>query len=699
MSGYRRLQEDRRRGERRRDDAGTAGLTWFLGLLALAFLAWAIATTIIAANRVDPPGTFQCGAATVVDGDLCYDYIIVGGGTAGLAAAKKISDDSRVSVLVLEEGPDYVAWDPNVLLLGYALDYFTLPSRFPNRYYFSSLSQPEPGLDNINEHIAGGRTLGGGSSENFLGQYRHADSWWNEFDATVGSPGRFDADSIHDVFQSIEWLEDYGHYATTPTRGFGQLPSQRWKLQTFPTNNVIGYDGELFTNVMAQAFGIPAYFNESYNNPGFELGAFAYSELLLNFNETSPQERWSGRFAFMDSTIIDQTTYTGVPPRQLQLLLNTTVTRLLSVPTPASGPRFVGAKFTRSDGTCGIAYARQGVIMSAGIHDTGIMQRSGVGPASVLQAAQIPPVLINENIGTNAKSQPYWAFPLFWPNVTAVDPDGNGQVTVGQTFLQDVSPAGVPGRRGYNTLTVGVAPTIAVLNLQQARTRSLGSWTVNSGDPNQLENIVTNVLTDPDDLVSAREEIRFVIGSLVATDSTIFPLNIDNTTLYDDTLLDAWLRANGLIYYQYGSQCRMGTSASTSAVDNRFRVWGTADNSLRICDYSAFALESDSSPSYPVAAMGTICGSMVLEDAGLAVPPPTAKKSTTTTKTRRISNKRHKGANQHQRAMSDATLWQAYQNAIAAINLKYSGDRAMQMITAMKQTTDYMRLCAIYCPQ
>lgn len=48
-----------------------------------------------------------------------YDYVVIGGGTAGLVVASRLSEDPGVSVVVLEAGDDHTA-DSRVMIPGMA---------------------------------------------------------------------------------------------------------------------------------------------------------------------------------------------------------------------------------------------------------------------------------------------------------------------------------------------------------------------------------------------------------------------------------------------------------------------------------------------------------------------------------------------------------------------------------------------------
>lgn len=93
--------------------------------------------------------------------DKVYDYIIVGGGSAGSAMANRLSEDPQKSVLVLEAGRKDSWWDV----------YIHMPAAltFPignKRYDWMYKTEPEPYMNNRQITAGRGKLLGGSSSIN-----------------------------------------------------------------------------------------------------------------------------------------------------------------------------------------------------------------------------------------------------------------------------------------------------------------------------------------------------------------------------------------------------------------------------------------------------------------------------------------------------------------------------------------------------
>jgi choline dehydrogenase len=90
-----------------------------------------------------------------------FDYVIVGGGSAGCALANRLSADPEISVLVVEAGrPDY-PWD--VFIHMPAALMFPIGNRF---YDWKYASEPEPHMGDRRIYHARGKVLGGSSSIN-----------------------------------------------------------------------------------------------------------------------------------------------------------------------------------------------------------------------------------------------------------------------------------------------------------------------------------------------------------------------------------------------------------------------------------------------------------------------------------------------------------------------------------------------------
>src|SRR5512139_3429786 len=102
-----------------------------------------------------------------------YDYVIVGGGSAGSVLAARLSEDPAVRVLLLEAGGTDES--PLVRTPGFA------GLLWRNRFDWTYFTTPQAGLGGREMHWPRGKVLGGSSSINYMiyirGHRHNYDEW------------------------------------------------------------------------------------------------------------------------------------------------------------------------------------------------------------------------------------------------------------------------------------------------------------------------------------------------------------------------------------------------------------------------------------------------------------------------------------------------------------------------------------------
>lgn len=144
------------------------------GITSAAFLA---ASSVANAHHVVIPR--QIRASQLLPS---YDYVVVGGGAAGLTVADRLTEDADTSVLVLEAGPwgnpDDVLW----------VNQLTSNTTAANASMWPGIeSTPQAGLGGRTAAVSIAKQVGGGSSINAMMNMRGSAEDYNRWAELFGS--------------------------------------------------------------------------------------------------------------------------------------------------------------------------------------------------------------------------------------------------------------------------------------------------------------------------------------------------------------------------------------------------------------------------------------------------------------------------------------------------------------------------------
>ncbi|KAJ3579473.1 hypothetical protein NPX13_g1101 [Xylaria arbuscula] len=312
-----------------------------------------------------------------------HDVVIIGGGTAGLVLANRLTENKELQVLVLEAGEDLTA-DARVTTPG------LFPTLIGSDADWNTVTEPQSALSNRKITLPHGRVLGGSSAINgqaFVATSKiNVDTW-----GTLGNPG-----------WSWETLEPYMKKTHTLVPPSGDSTYEHLHLE-YIERHVSGTDGP-----------IKASFPSGTENPLPK----AWIETLQSLGHTATGDPFSGKItgAYTNAASVDPETrqrsyaaseyWAPVNSRpNLKLITGAHVLRVLLEGT-AQNVVAVGVEFT-CNREIRTVKARQEVILSAGaLLSPKILELSGIGNPELLASLSIPVVIENRYIGENLQDHP-----------------------------------------------------------------------------------------------------------------------------------------------------------------------------------------------------------------------------------------------------------------------------------------------------
>lgn len=502
-----------------------------------------------------------------------FDFLVIGGGPGGCVTASRLTEDPKVSVALLESGPDRRGFLADNLAMGTVA---LTPRKSSNNWGFHTV--PDPGLNNRRDYHPIGRGLGGGTSINTLVYMRGHRDDYDEW-AALGNPGWSYADVLP-YFRKLENNKDF-------------------------RDEFHGNDGPMHVE------------NSRSDNPYHQVIMQACAEAGWSYNPDFNGAVQDGYNAVQVMTKDGERWHTGkgyIHPHlgrrpNLQLMCETHCTRVLF-----EGKRAVGVEVLQ-DGQRRVLRARREVIVcGGGLLSAKLLMLSGVGPGAHLQEMGVPVVhhspAVGQHLADHADAVLGYHIPGD-PNLLGFSPTGamaawrawrrwkkerRGMMATNfaevSVFMRVEENSPRPeiqsefvialamdhGRKVY--WRHGISIHVLLLNPKSTGTVKLGST-----DPLADPVIDFRYFSHPDDLPTFAKGIRMT-DEIMRTPAFRKLVKRDLMTAHcrSDEDWAEFARNHAGTNYHPVSTCRMGPDPADNVVDARLKVYGM--EGLRVVDSS-----------------------------------------------------------------------------------------------------------------
>jgi choline dehydrogenase-like flavoprotein len=499
-----------------------------------------------------------------------FDWIVVGGGSAGCALAGRLSEDLSLEVALVEAGPDV------------SDEIFEVPGLFwqqqKSSFDWDFLSEPERGLDGRRAYLPRGRALGGSSAMNTMLYVRGAASDYDDW-AAAGCEG-WGYDEVLPLFRRSE----------DNSRGASELHGVGGPLSVVDVPEVPSLLGHWVA--AAEEDGHPAA--TDFADPAPE-GVGIYQAT----------QRGGRRCSSADAFIAPNR---GRP--NLTVFSSTQALRVVF-----DGSRAVGVE-VEAAGTRRVLWAGREIALCAGAYlSPQLLMLSGVGPAGHLREMGIEVLVDNPEVGANLQDHP-GCFMTYLAEI-GKDCDERSWTEAGgfvrsdpgldRPDLQFHAAVGSFGDDGVPTTgmkAISYGPYVC-------RPHSHGEVRLRSGLPQAKPRIWHNFLTDARDVAVLREGVRMAMR-IARRPSLAELLRPERESVAAglipasdrDAGIDAYIRATAFSFYH-----PIGTCAIGAVVDPSLAVRGV--EGLRVCDASVMPRLIAGNTNAPAIMIGEKLASLV----------------------------------------------------------------------------------------